>query len=76
MDLFKFGREQLNNGTLNNMLEQVGIDDVGSFVNQFRNQAEASAHSGGSRGGSSGGGGSFLDQVNIRKTLITNNRCL
>lgn len=74
MDLFKFGREQLNNGSLNNMLEQVGIDDVGSFVNQFRNQAETSAHSAGASSGG-GGGGSLLDQVNIRNILIIN-RCL
>lgn len=47
MDLFKFGMEQMNNGTLNNMLEQVGVDDVGSFVNQFRNQAGSSERSGG-----------------------------
>jgi hypothetical protein len=45
MNLFNFGREQLNNGSLNNMLEQVGIDDVGSFVNQFRNQANQEANS-------------------------------
>lgn len=34
------------------MLEQVGIDDVGSFVNQFRDEAQNGASSGGS--GSSG----------------------
>jgi hypothetical protein len=41
MDFLNFGASQLNNGSLNNMLEQVGIDDVGSFVNQFRNKAGA-----------------------------------
>lgn len=45
MDFLNFGREQLQNGSLNTMLEKVGIDDVGSFVNQFRNQAQASAGS-------------------------------
>lgn len=34
-----------NKGSLNNMLGQVGIDDVGSFVNQFRNQARRDAAS-------------------------------
>jgi hypothetical protein len=48
MNLLNFGCEHLENGTLNNMLGEVGIDDVGSFVKQFRNQtsheAEASTH--------------------------------
>lgn len=44
MNLFNFGREQLQNGMLNNMLEQVGIDDVGSFVQQFRNEAATQSH--------------------------------
>lgn len=38
MNLLNFGREQLENGSLNDMLKQVGIDDVGSFVNQFRSK--------------------------------------
>ena len=75
MDLFKFGMEQMNNGTLNNMLEQVGVDDVGSFVNQFRNQAATSSRSGGAA--ASSGGGSLLDQVNICYSLtIITNTCL
>ena len=44
MNLMNFGQEQLKDGSLNNMLKQVGIDDVGSFVNQFRgkvNQGDA-----------------------------------
>lgn len=41
MNLFNFGREQLENGTFNGMLEEAGIDDVGSFMNQFRNKAKA-----------------------------------
>ncbi|UJR26853.1 hypothetical protein I4U23_008165 [Adineta vaga] len=47
MNLFNFGREQLQKGMLNNMLEQVGIDDVGSFVQQFRNEASAQSHNDG-----------------------------
>ena len=43
MDLFNFGREQLQKGMLNNMLSEVGIDDVGSFVQQFREQANQEA---------------------------------
>jgi len=43
MSFFNFGREQLEKGLLNKVLEQVGIDDVGSFVNQFRNEAEHEA---------------------------------
>ncbi|CAF4324623.1 unnamed protein product [Rotaria socialis] len=43
MDIFNFGREQLENGSLNGMLEQVGIDDVGLFVNQFRSRAKQEA---------------------------------
>ena len=39
MNLLNFGRDQMQKGMLNNMLEQVGIDDVGSFVNQFRQTA-------------------------------------
>jgi hypothetical protein len=68
MDLFNFGRQQLNNGSLNNMLEQVGIDDVGSFVNQFRNQAkqEASVNEDDSEDFESTGGSS-ANQVNQKK---------
>ncbi|CAF0993204.1 unnamed protein product [Adineta ricciae] len=46
MNLMNFGREQLDSGMLNNMLKQVGINDVGQFVDQFRgkvNQEAASA---------------------------------
>jgi Sec-independent protein translocase protein TatA len=43
MDLFNFGREQLQKGMLNNMLEEVGIDDVGSFVQEFRSEANREA---------------------------------
>jgi hypothetical protein len=44
MNLFNFGREQLQKGMLNNMLSQVGIDDVGSYVQQFRNEANQEAN--------------------------------
>ena len=43
MNLLNFGREQLQKGMLNSMLEQVGIDDVGSFVKEFRNEANHEA---------------------------------
>jgi hypothetical protein len=43
MNLLNFGREQLQKGMLNNMLQEVGIDDVGSFVNDFREQANQEA---------------------------------
>ena len=43
MNLFNFGREQLQKGMLNNMLQQVGIDDVGSYVEEFRNEAQREA---------------------------------
>jgi len=32
------GSKQTESNALNNMLRQVGIDDVGAFVNQFRNK--------------------------------------
>ncbi|CAF2509867.1 unnamed protein product [Rotaria sp. Silwood2] len=43
MNLMNFGREQLENGKLDDMLRQVGINDVGSFVNQFRNKVNQEA---------------------------------
>ena len=43
MNLLNFGREQLQKGMLDNMLAQVGIDDVGSFVQEFRNEANHEA---------------------------------
>ncbi|CAF1107560.1 unnamed protein product [Rotaria sp. Silwood1] len=39
MNLADFGEEHLNDGTFNRMLEDVGIGDVGSFLDQFRNEA-------------------------------------
>jgi hypothetical protein len=45
-----FGRDQLQKGMLNNMLGEVGIDDVGSFVNQFRQTANGEASSQHQRG--------------------------
>ncbi|CAF0982112.1 unnamed protein product [Rotaria sordida] len=38
-----FGREQTENGTLDDMLRQVGINDVGTFVNQFRSKVNEDA---------------------------------
>jgi Sec-independent protein translocase protein TatA len=43
MDLSNFGHEQLQQGTLNDMLQEVGIDDVGSFVQEFREEANRDA---------------------------------
>lgn len=43
MNLLNFGREQLQKGMLDNMLQQVGIDDVGSFVQEFRSEAKQEA---------------------------------
>jgi len=71
MNLLNFGREQMNNGTLNNMLEEVGIDDVGSFVNQFRNHANHEAKSSTDQFNDlESMGGSFLNQVYKRKFNI------
>lgn len=39
MSLWSFGSEQLENGSINDMLQGVGISDVSSFVNQFRGEA-------------------------------------
>ena len=47
MNLMNLGREQLEGGSLNNMLQQVGINDVGKFVDQFRNKASQEAAAGG-----------------------------
>lgn len=70
MNLMNFGREQAESGSLNDMLRQVGIDDVGSFVNQFRSKANQEAASGDSTGKSGGQqpdlmsmGSSLLNQV-------------
>ncbi len=49
------------------MLEQVGIDDVGSFVNQFRNQASASANQ---SDDIASAGSSFLNQVDDKNKFI------
>lgn len=43
MNLLNFGKEQMQKGMLNNMLEQVGIDDVGAFVDEFRQEANHEA---------------------------------
>jgi len=38
-----FGHEQLEKGSLNDMLRQVGINDVGKFVDQFRSKVNEEA---------------------------------
>jgi hypothetical protein len=64
--------QQFQGGKLNNMLQQVGIDDVGSFVSQFRNQAHNEAGRAHEEdedeeeeeyGGSAAGGNASLNQV-------------
>ena len=68
MNFMNFGREQLESGSLDGMLQQVGIDDVSGFVNQFRNKVNEEA---GSQGSASADqqpdlmsmGSSFLNQV-------------
>ncbi len=75
MNLMNFGREQLENGSLNGMLKQVGIDDVGTFVNQFRSKVnqEAAATGGTAHNASSqqpdlmSMGSSFLNQVYFKQ---------
>jgi len=65
-----FGREQLENGSLNGMLQQVGINDVGTFVDQFRSKAKQEAGTEGTVPTGSGQqpdvmsmGSSFLNQM-------------
>ncbi|CAF3932305.1 unnamed protein product [Rotaria sp. Silwood1] len=43
MAISRFGPEELQSGMLNNMLEEAGIDDVGSFVKEFRTEANREA---------------------------------
>ncbi|CAF3930881.1 unnamed protein product [Rotaria magnacalcarata] len=43
MNFFDFGREQLENGSLNGMLQEVGISDVRPFLNQFRDRVKQEA---------------------------------
>jgi hypothetical protein len=69
-----FGREHLENGTLDDMLRQVGINDVNSFVNQFRSQVNHEAATGGNVNKASGQqpdlismGSSFLNQVYFKQ---------
>ncbi|CAF0712060.1 unnamed protein product [Adineta steineri] len=68
MNLVNMGREQLENGGLDSMLKQVGINDIGSFVSQFRSKAtqEGAAATGASSGGQPdlmSMGSSFLNQM-------------
>ena len=52
------------------MLGEVGIDDVGSFVNQFRNQANREASSSAAQSADvASTGGSFLNQICQRKLI-------
>lgn len=63
MSLFNFGADDAQNGSLNNMLNGVGIDDVGSFVNEFRQVAGSS----GSEEGGNGFGDMFQGAMNAYK---------
>lgn len=74
MSLMNFGREQLENGSLNDMLKQVGINDVGTFVNQFRSQVNQEAAKEGNTNSANPQqpdlmtmGSSFLNQVNFKQ---------
>ena len=40
MNLSNFGSEELEKGILNGMLRQGGVNDVDSFVEQFRDEAK------------------------------------
>lgn len=77
MNLMNFGREQLENGSLNDMLRQVGINDVGTFVNQFRSQVNQEAATEGNSHKATGQqpdlvsmGSSFLNQVYFKEKTI------
>ena len=78
MNLMNLGREQIESGSLNDMLRQVGIDDVGSFVNQFRSKVnqEAAKETGNTPAASSqqpdlmSMGSSFLGQVYSRQIIL------
>lgn len=70
MNLMNFGREQMDSGMLDGMLKQVGINDVGTFVNQFRAQAnkEAGAKSAPAQQPDlMSMGSSFLNQVRLAR---------
>lgn len=56
----------MDSGSLNNMLRQVGIDDVGAFVNQFRSKVDQESAKGSSNQQPDlmSMGSSFLGQVN------------
>jgi len=56
MNLLNFSREQLNNGTLNNMLEEVGIDDVNNSTNMIQGAMNAYWMFSNGQGSSSSGG--------------------
>lgn len=70
MNLMNMGREQIEKGSLNDMLRQVGIDDVGSFVNQFRSKVNQDASSASSQQPDlMSMGSSFLGQVCNKRIL-------
>jgi hypothetical protein len=69
MNLMNMGSEQLQGGKLNEMLQQVGISDVGSFLGQFRNQVNKETSEGGAKSPQAdlmSMGSSFLGKVSDR----------
>ncbi|UJR22261.1 hypothetical protein I4U23_025322 [Adineta vaga] len=67
MDFLSFGKDQMEDGSLDGMLQQAGIDDVGSFVNQFRGQANQQAQQVQQSPDFMSMGGSFLNQFSGSK---------
>ena len=68
IDFLNMDLEQLNKGSLNGRPRRIGINDIDSFVNQFRNQANQEAvrspqASGGQYGDVMSIGSLFLNQV-------------
>ncbi|CAF4692358.1 unnamed protein product [Rotaria sp. Silwood1] len=73
MNLMNLGREQLENGKLDDMLRQVGINDVGSFVNQFRNkvnQETASESNVNNASGRQAAGGQQTDFISMGSSFL------
>ncbi len=65
-----FGREQLENGSLNDMLRQVGINDVGNFVDQFRSKVNQEAATGGGNTSHASGGGQQPDLMSMGSSFL------
>jgi hypothetical protein len=70
MNIMNFGREQLENGSLNDMLRQVGINDVGNFVDQFRSKVYQEAAAGGGNTSHASGGGQQPDLMSMGSSFL------